>query len=999
MNLAPSGKLRNSNCAPLFIRVLSLLFFLFAGTMLCRAQKYTFTHYDIEDGLIESQVNNLALDHEHRLWVATFGGACRFDGKEFISYTRQNGLPTNFVNYVFTDKYDNQWFGTQSGLVKVVNNKLINIKLPDSLDNRRVRNIVQDGSGNIWAGIGGRLFRITGDTVKLQWVQDTVKNAVTSIATDKQGRLYVSIFKKGLYYLENGKWINLTSFPTLKQSFYVAHIFFDKIDNRKIYLQTYTAVYTVINGRLVPFESKAMAAIALKSYLLCTTLDADNNLWIGTTIGAYYIKNHQVTHFTAINGLTDNSVADVYNDADNNLWFATQGNGLYKYEGQRFVMLDRSQGLPFNQVVMAISRDKKGNILLGMYGGGLMQYDGKKLTTINLGQNDPDLKRIQHLYIDSRGTLWIGTINGLWSYSNRTTRRIKALNNYAVNGVIEDNAGVLWIITSGGCFYMENGAPRRVVNFYRFLSSIVTLGHDSVIVGTNDGIALLVNKNLAKSFKLNPLRTSAVFSILKYKNDLVFGTDDRGVFTWDRTTGQINNYSLKDGLNSNTIYSLVSDDKGIIWAGTGRGVNRLLLDTTRNLFSVAGNDSPKSLILESNQNAALYADHKVWIGTTKGAIIYDTDSKQNGATAPHVIIRSARLVSQIGSSIGWDNSTVLTEGATLSHNQNHLAIWFRGVDLSNPNAISYRYKLRGLDKSYSAPVTNDVVDYPSLPPGKYTFEVKALSSGGIPSENTASFSFSITPPFYQTTPFRLAVVASFILLGFVIQNFLYRRKLKRQRVIEATKRAESLRIRQQTAEDFHDELGNKLTRITVLSEILDTKMDQTQGDQKKLLEQIRQNAASLYNGTKDILWALDPKSDNLYEILNHIKDFGNELFLDTQVEFEFDGIDESLNSIKLPLEYSRNIPMIFKELLNNILKHAQATLVTLKLDHLEKSKIELTLNDNGCGFLQNGSYRGQGINNIITRTKRIGGDIDIQSEPGKGTFVTLTISMANPVKV
>lgn len=210
-------------------------------------------------------------------------------------------------------------------------------------------------------------------------------------------------------------------------------------------------------------------------------------------------------------------------------------------------------------------------------------------------------------------------------------------------------------------------------------------------------------------------------------------------------------------------------------------------------------------------------------------------------------------------------------------------------------------------------------------------------------------------------------------------------------MIEATKREESLKIRQQTAEDFHDELGNKLTRITVLSEILDTKMDNTQSDQKKLLEQIKQNAASLYNGTKDILWALDPQSDNLYEILNHIRDFGKELFLDTPVEFEFDGIDESLNSIKLPMEYSRNIPMIFKELLNNILKHSRATKVKINLDEIHKNGILLTLIDNGCGFDENEIHKGQGINNIITRTKRINGSINIDSKKGEGTVVGLKI--------
>ncbi len=963
-------------------------------SIFCSAQKYAFTHYDIEDGLLESQVNSLTLDHEHRLWIATYGGACRFDGKEFIAYTRQNGLPTNFVDCVFTGKDDNQWFGTQNGLVKLVNKKLIPIKLPDSLDNRRVRNIVQDGGGNIWAGIGGRLFRVTRDTVKLQWVQDTIKRHLTCVATDESGRLYASIYQKGLYYLDGKHWVKVVDYPANQHSFYVARILFDR---NRLFLQTYTSVYTVENGKLMPFEAKAIASISNNSYLLCTTLDADGNLWIGTTIGAYSIKNHQVTHFTALNGLTDNAIADVYRDAGNNLWFATQGNGLYRYQGDQFVILDRSQGMSANEVVMGISKDKKGNILLGIDGGGLMRYDGKNLSSIDLHQHDPELKRIQYLYTDSKGTLWIGTHDGLWQYNGNTAERVPELVNYAVNGIIEDYSGTLWITTPSGCFFIKNGEARHVANFYRFSSSIVELGRDSVLIGTNDGVALLVNKQWVKGFKVNALRTSAVFCMMKYKDNIVFGTDDRGIFAWDRHNGEVKNYGLKDGLNSNTIYSLVTDSNGVVWVGTGRGVNRLSFDDEKHLFSVTGGSSKKSLILESNQNAAFYADNKVWIGTTKGAVIYNANSKQDKPAAPYVTIQVARVVPQVGSSIGWLNSTELNDGAMLLHDQNHMAIWFRGVDLKDPDNISYSYKLVGLDSSYSAPVTNDVVDYPSLPPGKYTFEVKAISANGTPSENTASFSFTITPAFYQTASFRLIGIAFFVLLGFILQNYLQRSKAKRQKIIEATKREESIRIRQQTAEDFHDELGNKLTRITVLSEILGTKMDQDQNDQKKLLEQIRQNASSLYNGTKDILWALDPKSDNLFEILNHIRDFGNELFLDTAIEFEFNGIDESLNKVKLPMEYSRNIPMIFKELLNNTLKHAHATRVIINVDHIQKDELQITLSDNGCGFTKNGSFKGQGINNIITRTKRIGGDIDINSEKGRGTFVELTVRMNNTI--
>jgi signal transduction histidine kinase len=203
------------------------------------------------------------------------------------------------------------------------------------------------------------------------------------------------------------------------------------------------------------------------------------------------------------------------------------------------------------------------------------------------------------------------------------------------------------------------------------------------------------------------------------------------------------------------------------------------------------------------------------------------------------------------------------------------------------------------------------------------------------------------------------------------------------------RREEKLKIRQQTAEDFHDDLGNKLTRITILSEILNAKIDNTKTDQVNLVEQIKQNAAALYNGTKDILWALDPQSDNLFETLSHIEGIGIELFHDTPVTFRAKGINESLKAIKLPMEYSRNITMIFKELLNNALKHAGANNVMIDVNADEKDRIYLTLTDDGKGFAYDNVTRGHGLNNIKARANRIEAELQVYQENGIGTKAAL----------
>src|SRR6185312_6064359 len=170
-------------------------------------------------------------------------------------------------------------------------------------------------------------------------------------------------------------------------------------------------------------------------------------------------------------------------------------------------------------------------------------------------------------------------------------------------------------------------------------------------------------------------------------------------------------------------------------------------------------------------------------------------------------------------------------------------------------------------------------------------------------------------------------------------------------------------------------------------------LDPEKSEQKKLLEQIKQNALALYTGTKDILWAMDSQSDNLYEVINYIREFGIDLYIDTPVKFEMIGLDESLSQVKLPIKFNRNIILIFKELLNNALKHASASQVTMDITLPKKNELNIVLTDDGKGFDPAASRKGQGVNNIITRAKRIGGTVGIRSAEGASTAITLVFEL------
>src|SRR6185437_6047620 len=136
------------------------------------------------------------------------------------------------------------------------------------------------------------------------------------------------------------------------------------------------------------------------------------------------------------------------------------------------------------------------------------------------------------------------------------------------------------------------------------------------------------------------------------------------------------------------------------------------------------------------------------------------------------------------------------------------------------------------------------------------------------------------------------------------------------------KRDEQIKIREQTAEDFHDDIGNKLTRIAILADVLKNKTHSENNDQKKLIDQIKENASALYTDTKDILWALDPQSENLFEILSFIKNLAIDIFSNTDIILEFNQFEFKEGRFELQLDFSRNISMICREVLHNSLKHA-----------------------------------------------------------------------------
>jgi len=197
---------------------------------------------------------------------------------------------------------------------------------------------------------------------------------------------------------------------------------------------------------------------------------------------------------------------------------------------------------------------------------------------------------------------------------------------------------------------------------------------------------------------------------------------------------------------------------------------------------------------------------------------------------------------------------------------------------------------------------------------------------------------------------------------------------------------EKERVQKTIAADFHDELGQKLTKISLFSEIIKGKLSQESPEYVHYINKINKSAKELASSTRDFIWTLNPVQNSLHDVAIYLKDSGDELFDKTGIEFRVDGITKNLEKISLPMEWRRHLILIFKEAMNNAIKHADCDRLTLKIV-MNHSMLEMSLADNGIGCLNGKVPGGQGLNNMKHRAELIHGNLDIFFNKGKGTTI------------
>lgn len=981
----------NMNCLFLRFNFFLLCWSLFTNTS--SAQDYRVQSYNIEQGLPQTQVNALCQDPMGYIWAATLGGLTRFDGLNFSNISEWEGLSQGFLYHAVADKKNNIWLGTEIGLVKYNGKKFQQIKLSDSLKKNNPHYFDTDNDANLWAATrAGGVFQVNDNQIiRLGKVQGFTDDLVARMAQCKgQKPIWFATLSDGLWRYENQRFTQY-NYPISKVV--TRKILFDDAANP--ILLTPNGLYFFTNNQFqfqaFPKSFSAQVDVGIRL--------PKGDFLLGTSEGLFRYDGKKISHLSDNEELNSAKIKAIIEDYEGNIWIASDGQGLFKVSPTN-VKLYLGKSKIASPVVTALQRDNKGILWIGTYNNGLYQQENETVKPFN------DIKAKEFLCSikDKRGRILLGTErNGLYIIDNQKIKNITTANGLPSNRIFtlgeSGESDVVWLVTEAGLCYIKNDKvyPYKDNRFMGTnIFSLLNIGKDSLLLSSEVGLYLIHNQKITHHYDIEALNKKAAFGMTEDKLGRIWLGKRNGLICWNPKNQKTWHFNTKNGLASDFIYSLYAAKDGSVWAGTGIGFHQIIFDENEKLkINIFGkNIGIKGL--ESNQNAVLFENDCLLFGTTYGIYTINPNLHLENRIAPKLALKAVRLFYNENEIFNYCKDTSsyysVPYSPILPTNQNHLTFDFVGISHFQPEGVLYQYMIEGLDKNWSPLSDETSATFSEIPPGKYKFKLRACNADGVCTAETLEYAFEIQTPFYSSLWFRILILIGLVGLGAMIQSIRNRWKSNREKLIQRLRNEEQNKIREKTAEDFHDELGNKLTRISILTDILATKTEVQNIDIQNIIQKIRENTKELYNGTKDILWSLQPESDNLFGTTQRLSDFGVELFSETEIEFHAPILEENFKDVFLQMDYSRNLQMICKEALNNALRHGNPKNVWLGFILTDKV-LTININDDGSGFSTSQISKGNGLKNIRLRAARIGATLTINSTENQGTSLEIKLKL------
>jgi ligand-binding sensor domain-containing protein/signal transduction histidine kinase len=949
-----------------------------------------FARVSMADGgtsLPDKFITAICRDTHGLMWIGTKQGVCNYDGTRFEPLEGDLKSDASVARLIYVEKGDFIWAATSKGLYQIQcgshKTKLISNK--NEWSHSAVTALYLLSGGDVYAGyVGGEIAEafVGGKLVLTTKIKSEGSRQpfTEHIEFELPGFLNYQLASRPEWYafnLKNGRSKKIIS---AERSFAFKKSFGDTLV-REIGAEGGLQIIKG-NSSLFPKSENLFKNI----YNVVDVLFTDP--------GSCYIicKQARLYHFDLVNGKADTVSSDLFKeklstclflDDDKILWVGTN-KGLLKVTPDKQMFTSMLMQTP-PLSVRSMIEDDKGNIYAGTYSGlyrySTVEKNWKKINTeifyamlnipgryiyliteqLRLFRMDKQSMSIEtnfyqnNLPLDARkpfstalvstgdGTIWIGTSEGMMTYhiptSTLSESEIKGLPDHArIVNITHARNGHLWLSTRNGIF--EFNPQKGIVGLFN--------------AHTNPALSV----------------SSVNYTYEDEKGRLWICTQGGGLNMIDATRKKISVLKTEAGLSDNETYQLIWQGDQRIWISTFNGLSSYSPQTGTFSNYYVEDGLPSN---EFNHNAFLKArDGSMYFGGINGIAVFNPQS------IPELGASNRLIVSSISK---WDNkrqslvhlSPMDTASDIILNPLDHsLAFDLALDDYENTEAQIFQYRIKGLFDEWVTLNSQHTLRLDGLAPGHYELEIKAIDRRGAPSLNTLHYNIQVGQFFYRTAWFYLLL---FVVASGLLWAFFYLR-------LQHVKRVQ--KIRERLASDLHDEVGSLLTRITMTSDNLQYGRNSETERSSKLqkIASLSRNAAS---SMSDILWAIDARNDYTGNLADRMREHAEEMLatVDVQPEFEF-----SVNQrMSIRSELRQQLYLLYKEAINNIVKHSKPTEVRIKYHHNENG-FGLSIFNNGL-FEKERPSNGQGLKNIRMRAERVGARAEIDSD-GDTFLVKLT---------
>lgn len=721
------------------------------------------------DGLPHSLINAIAQTPDGYLWLATWEGAARYNGREFVVFDRESvaEMTDHGFRAMTVGRDGSLWVGaSRGGVMRLSQGTWIRLDREDGLAQDEIMGLAEGPGGVMWiayesAGVGA--LQPDGSIRHFSREDGLPSDVMYSLAIDQKGRVWLGT-AQGLGYIdERGQAGRLAlSADDSRHSVYSVHT----SPGWPILLGTDRGLYEVEGGVPRKLDVGLPADTVQRVYR-----DRAGRIWVGTVnFGVFRISSLGLENIDAELGLPNNRVASIFEDREGSVWIGTNG-GLFRLRDAPFSSMTTDHGLT-DDYVRTVIEHSDGSLWVGS-SAGLTHVSDEARPVATAG-----LDRVSVLSLEesSDGSVWVGTYSqGVWRVrDDQLAERIdveRGLVSNQVRALLEEADGTLWVGTNRGLsrvrssgvrtFTTEDGLPRD------FIIALHRDRRGTLWAGTANGLARLGENDRFETVDIESAANAQdVFGFDEDEEGALWLATDRGLARWHRN--RLTRLGRSDGLPIDTLFQVVIDRIGNIWLTSNRGVMRLSHADAVKAMDLPGTRVQVELFNEldgmasaqcnggSGLAAVLRRNGEVAVGTSKGlASIQPQRLGDFGRHVPPIVIESF-LVD--------DRRLPVDSGQVLAPGTRRLEMHFAGLSYLMPQKIIYRYRLDGFDDRWFERGTQRHAQFTNLPPGEYTFRVTAANRGGAWNPQEAILRFEIRPLLWQRKDFWALIGALVVVL-------------------------------------------------------------------------------------------------------------------------------------------------------------------------------------------------------------------------------------------